>query len=568
VEKALSKKDIEPFYVSELCNIILKQIEDGKYFDCAFKILKKHLLNPGSLTDKDKETIEQMSQFLLEEIAVVGYTLNNDLATLPLRLMDTNVWEYEGFPRTFFPYDTESTQFQLSENEGDLSAFVQAVKDEVGNLSLEQRIDKFALLLSKPAEQYFLTVRVQGLKPEKGSEDIIEVGWVTFYAPDKHRFLPDSSVEKTFKNIELFGQTEGNCYLNARVSVPFRGRDGFSNADSAKEDGIRQIYQALSTFALYRNLNTIDILPKVDSLQYLMTNQQNNKMTFRYNFGKVNDWEEAINWNKAHTLGNNSSKDQQHMNTYINNPQNEIEKIIADSLFWYRKGIASSSYSETILNCWIAIANILGFTNTTERLSTSQNTQSNEFESALRFIPAFMVGDYGIDNAKMLIARLNTDIFSIPIEVHKLIRSKTTIQGVIECLPQVSVLLSGMEYEVLRGKVDECQRFFQDNQYASKQLQQYKLEIEHDVRMCYRFRNQITHNARVHNPLFAFYSRKIANITQTLLQHIVSLYRRNKNHKIENILNVMMIRMETKFALLDATNDNMIAIHDKISSIK
>lgn len=171
-------------YILQLCKSVLEIFQNGEYFDELFNLLEAILLDPNC-SDSQQEDIEIITQHLIVELILKGYSLET-IKSFPRRLFDKYRF-VNGDINTEYPFNTKRSDFEEG-NDFDKSKFYCAIKKEIDELSITDRISRFRMYYRKKPNKYYFIFQIDGLK---GDVDF-NIGKVNFYSPKVKKYITEA----------------------------------------------------------------------------------------------------------------------------------------------------------------------------------------------------------------------------------------------------------------------------------------------------------------------------------------------------------------------------------------
>jgi hypothetical protein len=507
-------------YLLQLCKAILDIFRTGIYFEAAYNLLKTRLLD-SNWEEKDQEHINILSQHLIVELLLKGYTLDS-IKGFPDRLF--GIYEEEqGTLSTSYPYSTNWKDFKTATG-FDRENFNQAVKAEMDSLSIDQRLQRFSgYYLAQPTEGYFI-FQVEGLK---GSADF-NIGNVNFYSPQnkKYRILQgDFSADG-----EIFSTTNGQYFINAAV------RMSYVDTDAAKMKAVEILDKALDLIRCYLQIET---KLEIRSDNYVIAGLNGENLGSGIEKSARHEsyrWRKSLDLNKdpiEMRYGGLLKKIFDKTGEFLFLPlesQSELEQKIGYSLHWYRKAEETNNSEDKLLNYWIVIENLLTFKplQANSILPIKQaDTKSLFAKELLSHLQVHQfISDVGLqlyNDLSWLIRHSQLILPSSLIEACNL-RIEADIDVELSLEPLVSNLseiLNATDRRIIKQKCIFAQRFYSDNEFAKEELNKQLRQFGDDILLIYRYRNKIVHNAQFDTTILPYFVQKARKFAEQLLERII-----------------------------------------------
>lgn len=534
-------------YLRQLCKTLEEKFLNGTYLKLSYNKLKIILLNNNWDKD-DKENIRNISQFLIIELILKGYSL------ITIKEIAKHLFSkysiYDGFIITNYPHRVERTNYQTDSgfNQG---AYNEAIKAEIDNLSISARLERFLYYFFKePSEGIFIFL-IPGLK---GNTEF-NIGGVNFYSPNKKKYLDKMNLSSIDSNWEYFGGNNKQVYMNAAIRLPYLDQ----NASSIK--AVEIIEKALDHLQLYFTIKT--------SLQifrdrYLVIDY--NKETLVKGVLKKDSW---YKWNDSlafYANGNDKNKILEFCNKLPQGlfssieKQSDIEQKISFSLHWYRKAEEATSFEDKLLNYWITIENIMNLKAIPNNIVLTKSKEENIISLAKELIPHIQIAnfiyDIGIDLFTYLLNLLGTScnlepIFTLPQDVIEICQLKTDIDiNFKSFFKNLELIENNIQHKLIKDKVIFAKNFYKDNSFAKEQIEKEIHQIKDDILLIYRYRNKIVHHAHYDNTMLPYFVQKAQKYTRKLLRHLMSSYSANRTQSIEEILLSNYVRINRILEML------------------
>lgn len=538
-------KNNRPKYFIELCESILKVFQNGVYFrNCSDK-LKEILIN-STWDDNDEEIISLISQNLIVEFILHGYSLNS-IKDIPSNLFDKYTIigdKNEEIITSKFPV---SIKFEDFGNREDFNKkeYNNALKEEINNLTFSDRINGLKKYYDSALLENYFIFQVEGLI---GNVDI-NIGNVNFYIP-KIGNLDNNIKDFEIKKLGFFANESSN-FINAAVKVKYR------DVNSGKQSAIETIEKTLDylkcfthskiPFEIKKNsYNIVDIEGDIVGRGFTSDDKFLKKHM-------------SLDLKKFETI-----RDKEFIKLEEILYENLIKKIpltnkIIFSLHWYRKAFESDNLEDKLLNYWIVIENLLTFDPQNENLVLPSEKEISKFVYIKNFVPPIELIDFIPRISKDLHNYLFPLIYSsqgsseedrplltLPEQKLQACQLERDIKEINlkEFINNLPSLIDIVPRKIIKDKLIYANKFYTDSDFAKQEIQKRLRQTEQDLLLIYRYRNLIVHNAHFDSTILPYYILKAQRFSGNLLRLILFDFINDKSKSHEEILLSQKIKID------------------------
>lgn len=559
-----------PEYLLQLCENISELFKEGLYFNQSCDFLKDLLIN-STWNQEDEENISLISQNLIVEFILIGYSLNT-IKNLPSNLFDkysTIGAEDDELLVTKIPLNLKSEDFQAG---GDFNKidYNEAVINEIASLSISDRIERLKFYYDDQPSEGYAILKVEGLK---GDVDL-KIGNVNFYKPkivDKIE-TDDFNINK----LKYFINEKSSSFINAAVKINYR------DLEYAKLLAVESIDKSLDILRVQIHSE----LPfKIDSDKLIIVDENGKKVGGSYSYGNMPQFKEINSYNLERFKVIFSDEDDYFSNIEQMLSDNKTKKsFLTDkliySLHWYRKAFESNNLEDKLLNYWIVIENLVTFDSQIGNLVLPSNKNENKFSLVEELVPPIEIIDF--------IKRISKDLYYY-LQVltnnsqtnseetrHLLELPKENIEACFlqphidiikvdmkEFIKNIPPLINLVPNKIIKDKIVFADKFYSDNEFAYHEIIERLEQTKHDLLLIYRYRNLIVHNARFDNTILPYYIEKAerfaGNILGTILyEYVMDNTKTHKKILLSKKVNIerMMVRLKNN-ETLDLWNSNL-----------
>lgn len=521
-------------YLLQLAKVVLGLLQNGQYFDAASNHLRAILRNPP-WEENDEQTIAILTQHLIVELLLRGYSLDT-IQSLPRNLFD-KYEEREGRLFTRYPLNANWREFLEGDN-FNRERFNQEARAEIDSLDIEQRLARFSsYYTARPLEGYFI-FRIEGLK---GKVDF-SIGDVNFYSPKDKRYIKDEAGIRPFED---FGTVKDREYVNAAVRLRF------IDHKAAKVIAGEIADRALDIIRCYVPVKTSLEVIRED---YVIADLDGQRMAA----GRaMSDRHEVYRWLQAFNLddfpiaslgGGGVIRLLEGLGEFSFAPvdkQSEIERKIVYSLHWYRKAEESGNVEDKLLNYWIVIENLLNLTPSPVNALLPINTKESSYAIAKELLPRLHISEFIYDVGHKLYwylrRLLESGQLTLQPDLIEACELNLPLGGEIELNPEPFInklpeLTNEVGRKLVRDKCLFAYRFYNEPDFAKKELIKQMNQIRQDVLLIYRYRNRIVHNAHFDTTVLPYFVQKARKFAETVLKRIVYERTENKVATVEEII--------------------------------
>ncbi len=543
-----------PEYILQLCEDISELFKENLYFNQSCYFLKDLLIN-STWNQEDEENISLISQNLIVEFILIGYSLNT-VKNLPSNLFDkyTTIGdEDDELLITKFPLNLNSEDFQAGEdfNKKDYN---EAIKHEIKSLSISDRIERLKFYYDEQPSEGYAILKVEGLK---GNVDL-KVGNVNFYKPKIENYVDKTETNDFNVNkLKYFGNENNSSFINAAVKIKYR------DLESAKLLAVESIDKLLDILRCHIHS---EVPLKINSDELIIVDENGKEFGTSYDSKNMPHIKNINSYNLEKFKVIFSDDDEYFTNIKQMLSDNKTKKsFLADklvnSLHWYRKAFESNNLEDKLLNYWIIIENLVTLDSQIGNLVLPSNKNENKFSLVEELIPPIELIDF--------IGRISKDLYFY---LHDLISSSQSDseetryllelpkENIEACFlqPHIDVIKVDMKKfiknipplinlvpnKIIKDKIVFADKFYSDNEFAYHEIIERLEQTKHDLLLIYRYRNLIVHNARFDSTILPYYIEKAerfaGNILRTILYEFVM--DNTKTHK--KILLSKKVKME------------------------
>ncbi|ADO77224.1 hypothetical protein [Halanaerobium praevalens] len=530
-----------------LCYEILEFFTKGKYFKKTFSMLKNILLNSNN-EESSYNKIRTLSQTLIVELLLKGYNLET-IKKLPENIFDKYNNHGEVIS-TNFPHN-ESWEDYKNNGEFDQAAFNEKIKTIIDNLSIEDRLNKFYEYWSGKKEYYFI-FEIIGLRGEVN----FNIGKVNFYNPKIKKYIKN---KKQKRNSEFFNnENDDKLFLNAAVKIET------IDIKEGENKALELIERALDLLRSYKSPKKVNY--KVNKACIVV---DKNGRLIRDNVSvaitKYHKWHDSpdLKQNKIEPELNQLFESVSDFLYKPINNLNEIEKKIIYSLHWLRKGEETFKEEDELLNYWVVIESLLNF--------SSRVFSNNEkvIDLSLKLLIPIEINNFIYNMGWELYwyiwhllnssqgaseRRYNLKLSEELLEKSNLDPPPNSKINLSKFIDSLSLIENEVERKIVKDKVQYAKQFYSDNNFLKKEIDNQISQIENDILMIYRYRNEIVHNAHYENTIIPFYAKKANEYSGNLLRKIIKEYS-DKNISIKEILTKSYVNLQNFLQKLEQKED-------------
>lgn len=550
-----------PDYFLSLCENIIKSFQDGFYFKQSCDSLKDILLK-SKWDDEDKDIISLISQNLIVEFILLGYSMGT-IKDMPLNLFS----KYDKFDSedgelliTKFPTSLKYKDFK-DNNKINLNAYNEAIKNEIDGLSVSDRIESLKIYYDAEPHEGYAVLKVEGIT---GNVDI-NIGNVNFYTPSLKSHMGDEKAEDfEVRKLKIFGN-EGHTssFINAAVKIKYR------DVDSAKKSAIESINKAIDLLRCYV---CSEIPFKIVLNKFVIDDMEDFHMVSVSAKGEPH-YIKSKSYN-LEGFKNGSNDDE----TYFKNVAkilfgDEFKKFqLADkliySLHWYRKAYESNNLEDKLLNYWIVIENLVTFDSRNENLILPTKDKETKILLAEELIPPIELTHFTREVSIELYRYLSYLVNSLQgdsksmrplLELPKshIEACKLTLHheggDIKEFLANIPPLINLVHNPVIKDKIIFTNNFYSDNNFTYQEMLKQLEQTKQDLFLIYRYRNLIVHNAQFDNTVLPYYIEKAERFAGNTLRAILYEFIMDSTKSHERILLSNKVKMQR---MLDKLNNN------------
>jgi len=565
-----------PDYISTLCKDILKKFDDGIYFQKNHEFLKDILLN-STFSEQNKKEMLILSHNLILELFLNGYDLDT-IAKMPQKIfskyeiigLNSGKPKQESEPpekipqqsivQTDFPVTVKTETYGIDEK-FNATAYFDALKQEMDQLTIETRIDTLKLFFNKEKDEGIFIFEIEGLKDNID----LTIGDVNFYSPNLKQYcFKEKNWTEHHGNPELFNKKTEDRFINAAISLSYR------DIPFGKNLAINQIDKTLNILRLYVHS---DIPFKILHDHFLVVKK-----------GRIRN-PISLSPEDDHAYKKMHSVDLKRYPGIFNNPWfiNNLNRLFFEdpirddinsknmslSLFWFRKGSESMSNEDKLLYYWISIENLFNFSS--EMVVSKKEEKLKKISIIKELAPPLIIYHDLKEISSNLLSTLWSDYnffrispsnpFSqVTPETSKLCQLTLKPGEIIdpkkfiETLPALRNEISVYSYT---HKIDYLHNLFTDKNFAKQQIERMESQLLSEINRIYRYRNFIVHNAHSDSLILPFFTKKTERIAVTLIGSILNDMISEKDKKSFDVIfynKTQLDQIRTKLNSGDAVN--------------
>lgn len=525
-------------YILTICQSIQKKFRKGKYFDGLVDKIYG-LVSEGSPIDGPfLQKMNYYTQAIIVEFLLKTYTFE-EIKRYPDYIFRGYEFLDDGRIYSHFPHKTDIKDFMDADGIVDQDSFAKVLMEELDTLNLKSRIKALGNYYYETDEDeaYYIFV-VEGLR----GNQVIKIGDVTFYSPEKTRFIKDLDDPKG-EYEKLQSDELEEKYLQAAVKVKYRTyQSSLSEAIEKVENCIDLVYGFFSTQTKMKVL--MDRYIVVKEGKYIGSSWHTPKDNKELKFNDALD----IDYNRELFSGLKK-------HSAILKLNSRTAKKVRNAMHWIRKGEDSDNDADKLVYYWIAIENLFSnFPKVKEDILGNGN--ASKFDLIKEVLGSNQLLNYvygfGWDlfhyyrNLENQILTVNQ--FPETLAKRANLKSKGKKMYLKKFLKQLPKLRKYETNPFLLDKIDSLINFYQGTSNTIKALEEQKTLIEDDITMIYRFRNLIVHSATFDKTLLPYYVWKARTFSRSLVKQI--LWNFEGELDIEEIFTKMYLKKEKYFERL------------------
>ncbi|BAU29279.1 hypothetical protein DFP93_11688 [Aneurinibacillus soli] len=516
-------------YLISVCKRIREFFTEGSYLKETYKLLKSILLSK-EVTDSSYERILCLSQSLIVELMLKGFDLKN-IKQMPVNIFKKYILHGK-YIITDYPHNLDIGEFESEDD------YTNSIKNKMDNLSVEERLTDFENYFEKESVDMLVIFQIEGLIAYEG----FTCGEVHFYSPrvDKYISQPEEA-----KDREIFFREDEHIF-NAAVWV------NAIDDRVARYTAINKIEKAFDLLRCFYKSKVDFKVVKDDCL--ILDEEFQLRASGGYESGiherlKV---QYSVNMSEVY-IGEEYQLIFEKVGSYLYRNQEKqsfIEKKIVDSLHWFRKGEESIKAEDKLLNYWVAIENLMDFKDFTEegRQLILNKEKETTYTLAKELIPCIEIMSYKNGICAELFQYIgnlvNNEVFSFKeksarraIELPEEIKKKCGLKveegefiRLDDFVENLDELNTYTDCRVIKDRITYVDKFYGQNKFALKVIEERIKQIQDDILYIYRYRNKIVHNAHYDNTLLPHYVAKVKEYSNRLLVQV--LYEHSKDYNV------------------------------------
>lgn len=480
------------------------------YKKTIFEKLQNTIISPKD----DFENIKKLTETVIFEFIFTGFSITNISKLIVNVFAFYSIDDYgDGKPHfhTNYPLITKVENDNYEE-------YVSKAKLEIESLSLEDRLNRLYSILVSDEKQYFYIFYIEGI----ALEESLIFDEITFYNPNKQPILITAS---RFDN-DIFDGANYETGMNVIISQKTK------DLLSGKQNAIKKLEKICDLIKLLDNSKS-DFYVNTSFYKVLDENKEFHNGTMGFSKKMVTPYD-VIKSNDVIS----DAKDL-YNNIYLNHEVSEHDKaIFLDALHFFRKAKESDNLEETLLNYWISL----------ERLFIDFDSFNSKFERTCKFVQAILIERYIYDNGWNCYNLINSLLQTkhghmgqmIPeINFPKELQLKANIgeyyKGdeivLLAFIDQIQEIKQHCQNLVANEIMQNTEDFYKKQKTSHKEIPAKFLEIQNNLLMIYRQRNQIVHNAVYDKNLIELNIARMKSIATIILFDLLNGMKTKKNLK-------------------------------------
>ncbi|MBN73814.1 MAG: hypothetical protein CME32_31545 [Gimesia sp.] len=509
-------------YLVQLCQIVDQAYSKREYLSELY-VSMRSILSTEAWTESDPESIRVISQCMIVELLLLGYSLDS-IKHFPQNIFDrsTGLYFNHGFPLALNEDDF------VKDGKLDTTTYCAEVQSQVDGLSVQQRLDFLNEYFSPESNEVYFLYQIEGLK---GDSLDITIGNVNLYSPKAKRYIktiPGENPDR-LRNDELFDTPEDTCFANAAVKVTE------FDTPASETTAIAAIENALDFFRVFVSS---DVPFSVMSNKFLRVSPDGeywgggergrSQIDPTYKHFRALDLTRFTEHGFDEAFLSSAGK-----LLFEHADDGGVGQKLSYSLHWYRKAEEAKTPEDRLLSYWIVLENIVSVEKSKENVLLPSKSKETKFTLIRELIPSLECCLYLENAAAMLFQKLvrllNTSTndrphLSLPAQVaadSMLLAAPGTqinLATFVDHLPDVA---DAIERKTIKDHVLHIHRLHSDIKSARDQIERHVNTIKEDLLLIYRFRNRIVHNAHYDNKILPSYIVKVKQYAGNAVRQVI-----------------------------------------------
>lgn len=400
----------------------------------------------------------------------------------------------------------------------DYEKYVSNAIKEIESLTLTNRIHRLYSILVSKEDQYFYIFYLEGIALEESLtfEDIV------FYNPTKQSMMTGIS---KFDN-DIFDGANYETGMNVIISQKTK------DLLSGKQDAIKKIEKVCDLIKLLDNSKS-DFYLNTSYYKVLDENKAFHNGTMGFSKKIISPYDVIRNNDLVSDV-----KDLYNTVYLCSEISEQDKKIFLDALHFYRKAKESDNLEETLLNYWISL----------ERLFIDFDSFNSKFDRTSKFVQAILLERYIYQNGWNCYNLINSLLqtkhghngqmipeidFPIEIQLKANIGEhyKENTLTLINFIDQIQEIKQHCKNLVANEIMQNVEDFYKKQKVSQKEIPSKFVEIQNNLLMIYRQRNQIVHNAVYDKNLIELNVARVKSIATIVLVDLFNGIKNTKNLK-------------------------------------
>lgn len=524
-------------YLLQLCRNVDIAYSKSNYIDELFVLLRTQLRN-ATWNPGNEEMIRTISECMIVELVLIGYSLES-IRAFPANTFDRST----GF--AFHRMSTSSIKQNDFIEDGimNVAAYREAIKTEVDNLTVEDRLDTFAQCFHPKKNECYFIYQIEGLKGETLD---FTVANVNFYSPKMKRYIksvPGYTNELSDSSDELFGTEVETCFVNAAVRLHE------FDAASSEQYAVEQIERSLD---LFRTFVSAELPFKVAANKYIRVSL-NGEFWGNGERG-IGDYDQKHKHFLSLDLGILSS---QFTENFLDSASEKLfgDKLLdsaglrlAHSLHWFRKAEETQTSEDRLLNYWIVLENMVSVQKSDRNVLLPEKEKESKFALIREIVPPLEACIYLSSAASNLYHLLRTLLSTrtngrphlvlpdILLQEADLAAPRGSSIDMTKFLSQLGAVARAIPRKVIKDEVLRVQKLYSDTSWAKSDIDNRLRVMKEELLMLYRLRNRIVHNAHYDNSILPLWIEKARRYAGNTLRKVLDDLFEGREPDIESSL--------------------------------
>lgn len=461
-------------YALQLCNILLIDIEKGRYAKRLCKYICEYCDSSELFNEEERKKIEYLSQSLYIELTLNGYSkeakkniFNNLFSKYYIR---------EDYVYTHYPFIPE----KICEDD-------KKIIEYMDNLTEQDRLKDLEKYFEKEEQVYWTVCSLEGLS---GEELDIKIGDVRIYNAEN---FPQFAFEMGAREEGYLGDRLKEKKIHAAIRVESVDIENVTNIAFEELENALDIIscELMNSEPLYIDKSEIAIL-NIDKNVIWESSSVQDEAFYR----KI----KGIKYNRF--APDRVEKLQLVYEKYAQNvlhSKDEFARVLSDSVRWFRKGEEAKRKEDKLINYWISLENLFPDRWEIPKYMNELAGEKGKFAVIYSIVPKLFVRKHALDFLWDFYSYIRGQYKEIGIS-DKLVKKCQFMDWenifIFNFIDNIELLILENNNDYIKELLIDLQKILKKGGEGYKFVKEDIKRTREDLLMSYRLRNLIVHNAK------------------------------------------------------------------------